>query len=408
MRLTLCEMKKIFKGPIVWSAMVIVIAVAIIQILIGGAAPVFHTDIQELQERYAYFAAPITQEWIDRCQQEAKNILNDPKYRVSEEEAETIVQRLANERGYTEEAIRDHPALFLNEAGLKEYEKYEDVSVAADFYENALDFGEEMAQYYRDVYPGNKGEALADDTQDRYTYLASEYTANYNYAFGYENIRNILTIYPYTLGLVILVSLAPLFSSEYSRRTDALLLTSKDGKKKLAHAKLAAGLLSAAMIWSVLTVLNLILILSLYGTTGWEAFWQNWISVLAPFPWNQGTATVIAVLTSLMGTLFFGFVLMLISSVSKHQVISMSIGTVILLFPIFDFAFARTYSVSMMYNFLPSRIMMGERIWQGFDLFYFFGTAVPYQYIVIAAAAVISACTVPLTTHFFIEHQVEN
>lgn len=377
MRLILCEMKKVFKGPIVWIALVIAIAVNIVQIISGSAAPVLSTDIQELKDRYAYFAGPITPEWSQRYQQEADQILTDPQYQVSEEEAEAIIQKYVNEWGYTEETVRDNGALFLNEAGVTAHEKYEDVTVAANFYKYAMDFGEQMAQYYGDTYPGEKGEALADYTLERYTYLANEYVANYNYNFGYENIRKIMTVYPYTLGLVVLVALAPIFSSEYSRRTDALLLTSKNGKKRLAHGR-------------------------------WEAFWQDWISTVAPFPWNQGIATVAAIFTSLLGTLFLVFILMLVSSISKNQFVSIIIGAVILLFPVFDFGFTGNYAVQMIYNFFPSRMMMGERIWQSFDLFCLAGAVIPYQYIAIAFAVVASVCTIPVTTHLFVRHQVEN
>ncbi len=195
MRLILCEMKKVFKGPMVWIALVIAIAVNIVQIISGSAAPVLSTDIQELKDRYAYFAGPITSEWSQRYQQEADQILTDPQYQVSEEEAEAIIQKYVNEWGYTEETVRDNGALFLNEAGVTAHEKYEDVTVAANFYKYAMDFGEQMAQYYGDTYPGEKGEALADYTLERYTYLANEYVANYNYNFGYENIRKIMTVY---------------------------------------------------------------------------------------------------------------------------------------------------------------------------------------------------------------------
>lgn len=408
MRLILCEMKKVFKGPMVWIALVIAIAVNIVQIISGSAAPVLSTDIQELKDRYAYFAGPITSEWSQRYQQEADQILTDPQYQVSEEEAEAIIQKYVNEWGYTEETVRDNGALFLNEAGVTAHEKYEDVTVAANFYKYAMDFGEQMAQYYGDTYPGEKGEAFADYTLERYTYLANEYVANYNYDFGYGNIRKIMTVYPYTLGLVVLVALAPIFSSEYSRRTDALLLTSKNGKKRLAHGKLAAGLWTGVILWSIITVLNVAVIFCLYGTAGWEAFWQDWISTVAPFPWNQGIATVAAIFTSLLGTLFFVFILMLVSSISKNQFVSIIIGAVILLFPVFDFGFTGNYAVQMIYNFLPSRMMMGERIWQGFDLFYLAGAVIPYQYIAITFAVVASICTIPVTTHLFVRHQVEN
>lgn len=415
MKLTACELKKIIRGPIIWIALIAVIALNIFSILIGGEqsqysanAPAFRTNIQELQQRYAYFAGPITPEWIAHFKKEAETILNDPQYRVSDDEAERIVQTYVSQYGYSEDAVRNNPILFLNEKGIAEYEKYEDVQVASNFYINASDFGNRMAEYYRNTYPGAKGEALAADTQSRYYYLADEYTANYNYAYGYQKVRNMMTIYPYTIGVVLLIALTPIFSSEYSKRTDALLLTSKNGKKKVVRAKLKAGLLIAIAVWGIVTAINLIVIFSIYGTTGWEAFWQNWVIDVAPFPWTQGQITMIAIATSLLGTIFFACILMMVSSFSKNSFISIIIGAVILLFPMLDFAFTNHALVNMIYNFLPSRILMGVRIWQGFDLFYLVGTVIPYQYIVIIVSIIASIFTVPLTTHFFIKHQVEN
>lgn len=408
MSLMKCELKKTMRSPLVWIVLVVVLIIDVVQIFMGSFPSLLSTDIQSLKERYAYFSGAITQEWIDHYQQEAEAILNNPQYQVSEQEAEEIVQRFIDEYGYTEEAVRNNLVLFLNEDGLDEYEKYQDVQVASNFYVNAFEYGDMMAQYYTDTYPGKKGEVLATYTQEHYNYLASEYTANYDYCFGYSNIRNILTVYPYTTGLAILVALAPLFSSEYAKRTDALLLTTKNGKRKLVHAKVMAGTLITVLIWGAITILNIVLIFGLYGTTGWNAFWQDWIIRLSPFPWNQGIITMVALITSLLGTLFFAFILMLISSISKNQFISIVIGAAILLFPVFDFDFTNNYIVNMIYHFLPTRIMMGETIWQSFNPFYIAGIVVPHQYVIMASAIMISICTIPFTGHFFIKHQVEN
>lgn len=415
MKLTRFELKKIICTPIVWIVFIAVIILNVFSILTGGEqrqyaanSPAFHTNIQKLQKQYAYFSGPITQEWIDRYQQEAEAILNDPQYRVGEDEVEEIVQTYMSQYGYKEETVRENLYLFLNEQGKTEYEKYEDVQVASMFYINAKKFGDRMAEYYQSAYPGRKGTVLASDTQEKYNYLATEYTANYNYDFGYQKIRNMMTTYPYTIGVVTLIALAPLFSSEYVKRTDALLLSSKNGKQKLAYTKIKAGLFVAFFAWGIITILNLILIFSLYGLTGWEAFWQNWLTDVAPFPWTQGQVTVIAIITSLLGSLFFAQIVILVSSISKNQFVSIVTSATILLFPMFDFAFTNSYFINMLYNFLPTRIMMGIRIWQGYDLLYFVGHTVPYQYIAIIFAVIVSACICPLTAYSFIKHQVGN
>ena len=173
----------------------------------------------------------------------------------------------------------------------------------------------------------------------------------YNYDYGYKKVRTILATYPYTVGAVILIALAPLFSNEYTRKTDALLLSSQDGKKNLAYNKIKAGLIVAVAVWGIMTIFNLLIIFSIYGLTGWEAYWQNWLSDVAPFHWSQGQATVVSVITSLLGSLFFAQIVMLVSSVSKNQFVSLFVGAVLLLFPMIDFAFTNSDIVNMVYNF---------------------------------------------------------
>lgn len=115
-----------------------------------------------------------------------------------------------------------------------------------------------------------------------------------------------------------------------------------------------------------------------------------------------------AIATSLLGDLYFALILMLVSFLSKNQFVRIITGAIILLFPMLDFAFTSNAFVNMLKNFLPSRLMMGVRIWQSFDLFYFAGIVVPYQYVAVAVSTFVSVLSIPVTTRFFIRHQVEN
>ena len=415
MRYTWFEIKKMLGTPFVWIVLAVVIVLDIFSILLAGdqskyivASPEFKTYLQDLKEQRTRFAGAITPDWIALRQQEEEAILHDPQYRVSEEEAEKIVQTQVRQYGYDEEKVRERLFLFLNQQGIAEYDKYEDVLVASNFYTNAKSFSEYMAGFYQNTYPGKKGETLAADTQKRYNDFIEEYIAMYNYDYGYKKVRTILATYPYTVGAVILIALAPLFSNEYTRKTDALLLSSQDGKKDLAYNKIKAGLIVAFVVWGIMTIINLLIIFSIYGLTGWEAYWQNWLSDVAPFHWSQGQATVVSVITSLLGSLFFAQIVMLVSSVSKNQFVSLFVGAVLLLFPMIDFAFTNSDTVNMVYNFLPTRIMMGIKIWQGYGLFYVAGFTFPCQYAVVAFAVIVSVAVCPLTKYFFTRHQIGN
>ena len=409
------EMKKLLQNPVARAALVIVLVLNSVTILMGEPGtsysshfPLSVEKLRERQEEYAYFAGPITQEWIDHYKAEADAVLHAPQYRVSDQEVERLVQLYTLQYGFTEEKVRSMSSLFLNEAGRAEYDKYEGVAVASDFYKNSELFGDQMAEYYLETSPGKMGACLAAETRARYHALAAEYTAHYNYALGYQKIRNVLTNYPYTVGIVILAALSPLFSVEYTRKTAALLLCTRYGRGRLACAKLAAGSIAALGAWGLVTAQTLALVFPLYGTIGREAFWQDWITAVSPFPWDQGQITVISLLTSLLGALYLALAVMLVSSTVKSQFASLAANGVLLLFPMLDFVFDGVYSINMFYSFLPSRLLMGAQIWQNYDLLYLVGRAVPYQYVVLVAVVAISIGSGFLSVRLFTGRQAEN
>ena len=167
MKYTWFEVKKMIGTPFVWIVLAVVIALDIFSILLVGnqskyivASPDFKTDLQDLKEQRTRFAGAITPDWIALRQQEEEAILHDPQYRVSEEEAEKIVQTQVRQYGYDEEKVRERLFLFLNQRGIAEYDKYEDVLVASNFYTNAKSFSEYMAGFYQNTYPGKRGKHL--------------------------------------------------------------------------------------------------------------------------------------------------------------------------------------------------------------------------------------------------------
>lgn len=118
----------------------------------------------------------------------------------------------------------------------------ENIEPAIDFYKSANRYGQMMAYQYKSLYSGNKGEILTAKAEEMYGDLAENYTAYYNYDLGYWKLRNIHVNYPFSIGLFVLIGLAPLFSAEYSKKTDAIVLSSKHGKRKLIFAKIKAAL----------------------------------------------------------------------------------------------------------------------------------------------------------------------
>lgn len=71
--------------------------------------------------------------------------------------------------------------------------------------------------------------------------------------------------------IVIIIAVSTIFSSEYSMKTDVLILTTKHGKNKQITAKLLASLIFATLVVGGVFVLFCISFGLQYGLTGWSA-----------------------------------------------------------------------------------------------------------------------------------------
>ncbi len=167
-------------------------------------------------------------------------------------------------------------------------------------------------------------------------------------------------------------------------------------------------MLFALLSWVAIELFNSLLIFGIYGTTGWEAYWQNWMLDWSPFAFNQLQITLVTIGTSLLGALFMAGSIMLISALSKNQFVSLLIGGVMLLLPIFSFALADYEVVQTIFHFMPTRILTAINQWQWFDLAYLFGKAIPLQYVITVSAALVLTISMVLSFFTFKRHQVEN
>ena len=418
MNLMKFELKKMLTTRVMIISMVGVFLLNLYSVLLGeqydpsvycASAPALQTEISRLQEEMEYFAGEINAQWAEKYRGEANAIRNDPANFVSDEEKEHIRRDVYG--NLTDEAFDEIGNFkYLRESVLhsREYQKYEDAEFSARFYELAERTGLTLAETYRYRFPGEKGDVLAAKAEKMYGYMANEYTAYYNYDWGWHKFRNLHLTYPFTIGLIILIALAPLFASEYSGKTDALLLSSKHGKKRLIHAKIGAGFLFAALSWAIVTLTNIVLVFSIYGTQGADAYWQDWMVNWSPFPWNQLQITLVTLATSFLGALLVAGFIMLLSAFSKSQFIALLTGIILLLLPIFSFAFSGSELFQRIYNFLPTRVLTAFVIWQDFSPVYLFGRAVHIQHIIIVFSFAIIMAGIFGCFYKFKNHQVEN
>ncbi|WP_440895108.1 ABC transporter permease [Amphibacillus sp. Q70] len=107
----------------------------------------------------------------------------------------------------------------------------------------------------------------------------------YGYYAGWDSIIDRIAFIPMMI-LMICISLAPIFASEYQEGTDVLILSSKYGKSKVIGAKLLVSFLFSILVYSITMALAIGGSLALFGTEGADLPIQLRIPN-SPFPWSM-------------------------------------------------------------------------------------------------------------------------
>ena len=101
-------------------------------------------------------------------------------------------------------------------------------------------------------------------------YGADSSHREFHYARGEQQFLGYMPMLLLVMGYFLIVALSPVFSDEYMRGTDALILTSKMGKKQCAISKVTASLIFTAVVAGVVILLNWLLMVLFFGTEGWS------------------------------------------------------------------------------------------------------------------------------------------
>lgn len=412
------ELHKCIRRPAALIAFTVILLADILMIFLGrfNGEPTYgisynHEKVAQLQQEQTAFSGTINDAWTQHVRDTENDIINNPNNQVSAEERKKITQELLGE-GLSSEAVNspDYQWRFVKPEVLSsgQYESLEDCLVASDFYKSADKTGKQVAQRYRSAFRGAKGEALASAAEKMYGYLSSGYKAYYDYNWGWSRLHAMQTVLPFTVGVFLLVVLSPLFSLEYAKRTDSLLLSAKYGKGRLAKAKIAAGFIVAISSWLLLQVLNALWIFSLFGIEGARSFVQNWAVNPSPYAFTYFTSYLVVMAMSFLGLLLLTAMLLLISSLCKSSFVSLIIGAVITLLPTTHLSILTGDTAGKILMFFPTKILVGVDYFKTFDAFYIFGKVIMLPAVAAAAAAIMAVVMTAGAYFSFKRHQVVN
>lgn len=151
-----------------------------------------------------------------------------------------------------------------------------------------------------------------------------------------EGWSNLLGDQVSDLGIVIALFLAivlsALFAGEWHDNTSPLLLTTRNGWKKLATAKILTGIAFTLELFTMVAVGVILLQLVYLGTEGWDMPIQM-MKMIAIAPMNMLQAEIYEFAFALLGALGFAGVVMLFSAFSKNHVLALLLSLAVVYGP---------------------------------------------------------------------------
>lgn len=166
-------------------------------------------------------------------------------------------------------------------------------------------------------------------------YDGIEKPISYSYALAYVNLLDVLFFIGWGLVLIIAIALSGVFADEKTYRTDALVLSTKNGRIPICMVKIAAGVTFAAVQTLLFLGVCFGVMFAFYGVTGWDAMIQN---VIPSSPWNItiGIMVLIYVGLAVLVGIFFAVTNMILSHLTKSAVATTAIHAAIVFAGLFN------------------------------------------------------------------------
>lgn len=214
----------------------------------------------------------------------------------------------------------------------------------------------------------------------------------YEWTEGWSNLLgSIVPDMGVVMALFLAIVLSSLFAGEWYNNTSSLLLTTKNGWKKIAFAKIGVGLSFTAEFFGILTAGNLVSQIFFLGTAGWDMPIQT-IKLIAIAPMNMLQAEIYEYAFVFLGVIGFAGVVMFISAKTRSNVLALL------------FSLAVVYGPMMIAEYLPYGVQKAldliPLVGSGADIFCtntfcVFGKYVWSPYLLIAVPVLVGVLCLP-------------
>lgn len=272
---------------------------------------------------------------------------------------------------------------------------------AENFYENRMGKVEEYLNM--DYSYGNYSE-----TDKEYFIAQNEKITtpfHYEYNTGWNKLLGISYVSLMIIALVVCITLAPIFSSEYQTGADAILLSTKYGRSKLIIAKIVSSFLLTSMIYVLGMFILTVITFLIYGSGGATCSLQV-LNFLAPANVNLLQTYLYVLLTGYFMCLFMQGITLLLSA-KMSSPFPVIICTMVFFFVPTFMSYSRSSRLyNNILNLLPAKMAAAYTALTKYEVFHIFGLKIPYPVMLILVALLVSVITLPFAYKAFHKHQV--
>ncbi|MBR6637292.1 MAG: ABC transporter permease, partial [Lachnospiraceae bacterium] len=185
------------------------------------------------------------------------------------------------------------------------------------------------------------------------------------YEYTYGSTKTIVEVYTCSalMLLFVAVALAAVFSDEYNKGMDKLIMSTRYGKARTYFAKISAGVVFAFVGAMLIVLSGAVPTLLIYGAEGMDAAIQLYMEV-SPFPMTVGEVLIAFFLIYIVAAFLYAALTMFFSQVFKNSITSMGIMVAFMLVEMCLSVPAHLRVLAQIFDLLPSNVLA---IWSLYD-----------------------------------------
>ncbi|HZK21805.1 MAG TPA: ABC transporter permease subunit [Oscillospiraceae bacterium] len=304
------------------------------------------------------------------------------KGEITEEEMQSILQNANTSLKIKKEYLPEYFKLY------EPVKRYESTLINVERHE--LEAKEQESEYDKLLYL-------------KYAQLAKEsinngFTVGYDY--GWANIFSALSEQTgILLVLVIIFGLCNVFTGEYSNSTDALLLSTKNGRGKVVGAKIIASIIYCFMCFCAYLLMAVTINFAFLGADGANVGFNS-----------SNVERFFEIVPAIfLGCVLIGFITLAISAFLTKQVTSAAVSLIVCIVPLGISIFTYTSNIyfSQTVAAMPVNMVFGTYILTDYFA-YWNNELIDLKVLFIPVAVIVTAICIPVIYTAYCRHQVKN